>query len=161
MTFVKASAAYARIVGPLLFFVFGSISLVLSFRLYELRILREEIEKKGQDIFVQITLAQDRETPFGKRYFYTYRGEIRAVKFARTEEVDAGLFRSHSEGKNLEARAFMDATGNTHARLRADTILPGKPMEAIRLLSLFFAGCGVFLFVGTWIYNRMKKDAGQ
>ena len=144
-------SAFARVCGVLLFFSFGSEYLALAWRDQLLAAAESRLRTEGSAVFVTLTRAQVRRGFIGDRYYYSYSGAAGAVEFHGVEEVSPFYFHSYSEGKNVEAIVYIDASRNAFVHLRGND-LPGKRSSAgLNRLSAGAALFGLGLMIVGWL----------
>jgi hypothetical protein len=144
-------SAFARVCGVLLFFSFGSEYLALVWRDQLLAAAESRLRAEGQAVFVTLTRAQIRRGFIGDRYYYSYSGAAGAVEFHGVEEVSPYYFHSYSEGKNVEAIVYIDASRNAFVRLRGNETPFERNSPAGNWLSAGAALCGLALLIAGWL----------
>ncbi len=144
-------SAFARVCGVLLFFSFGSEYLALAWRDQLVADAESRLRTDGSAVFVTLTRAQVRRGFIGDRYYYSYSGAAGAVEFHGVEEVSPFYFHSYSEGKNVEAIVYIDASQNAFVRLRGNDLPGERNSPGLNRLSAGAALVGLGLMIAGWL----------
>ena len=150
-------SAFARVTGPLLFLAFGSQWGVLTLRAELMHRIEERLYREGQLTFVSLDRAQERSTLMGVRYYYAYSGRYQNRNFETVEEVPYYYYNLYSEGKNMEARVFLDEKGVAHSHLKDNTLPITKDFATLANFSLYLTLLGLTLSLIGWVTHFAQR----
>ena len=138
---------FSIISGLLFAVIFGSILLFIRQQISIQEELQDHISRDAVKDFVLLQRPQKKIFFNQTYYFYSYSGQFRNTFFSRVERVDPDYFHLSSPGKNVEAKIYLDPSGNFHSHLIGNTVPYGRDFSGPYILTMGLFSLGLLMLL--------------
>lgn len=147
---------FSRIIGFILFLVFGSQFFLLNMRKARIEQERILLQNKSNYAFARISRTQKVLGPFGNHYYFNIKGSYKGESFEKSERVLQELYHLYSVGSNVEILIHQRKNRRAIIHIRKNTIRHSSDLTLLIRFSKFTAMLGLAFLVFGFIIGPLS-----